>query len=626
MPPLSSEQIKAMRQETFTRAYVLDRAKVDAENRTVEMAFSSEEPYRRYFGIEILGHAAEEVDMEFLSSGRAPLLAGHDHDDQIGVIERAWLDADRKGRAVVRFGKGARADEIFQDVIDGIRANVSVGYRVQEMQLIKSDEEEGETYRVTRWQPLETSIVAVPADLSVGVGRSADQGTIIEVKSMSEKVYQEVETINLDAVKKEALTSERARIREIMALGQQHGFDQLATQAVAKDTTVDQFRAQVLDELSKRGLKPVEVPDAAIGLSEKETRDFSFVRALRALANPTDRRLQEAASFEFEASEAVAKRLQRSAQGVMVPLEVMKRDLTVGTATAGGNLVATNLLAGSFIDLLRNAMMVETMGARMLTGLVGDLAIPRQTGGATSYWVAEGNAPTESAQAFDQVSMTPKTVGAWTDISRKLLKQSSIDIEMFVRSDLATILALAIDSAAINGRGVTTYNEPTGILNTTGIGAVAGGDNGLAPAWSHIVDLWSEVAVDNAAFGATGFLTNSKVVGTLMTVEKATNTAQFVVGNFPDASGITAMAGSRCGVSNQVPSTLDKGTSEGVCSAIIYGNWADLLIGMWGTLDLTVDPYALSTQGAVRVIALQDVDVAVRHPESFAAMQDALTA
>ena len=222
--------------------------------------------------------------------------------------------------------------------------------------------------------------------------------------------------------------------------------------------------------------------------------------------------------------------------------------------------------------------------------------------------------------------MTPKTVGAWTDISRKLLKQSSIDIEMFVRQDLASILGLAIDSASINGRGPTTYNEPTGILNTTGIGAIAGGDNGLAPAWSHIVGLWSEVAVDNAAFGSTGFLTNAKVVGKLMTVEKASGTAQFVVGNFPDANGMTSMAGARCGVSNQVPSNLTKGSSSGVCSAIVYGNWADLLIGMWGTLDLTVDPYALSTQGAVRVIALQDVDVAVRHAESFSAMKDALTA
>jgi hypothetical protein len=114
--------------------------------------------------------------------------------------------------------------------------------------------------------------------------------------------------------------------------------------------------------------------------------------------------------------------------------------------------------------------------------------------------------------------------------------------------------------------------------------------------------------------------------GKLMTTEKAAGTAQFVCPGFPDANGITTFGGARAVISNQVPSNLTKGSASGVCSAIVFGNFADLIIGMWGALDLTVDPYALSTQGAVRVVALQDVDVALRHVESFSAMQDALTA
>ena len=630
---LTTEQIKKLQNETLTRSFALDRAKVDTEARTVELSFSSEDPYRRWFGTEILGHDKAEVDIEFLNSGRAPLLADHDSRDQIGVIEKAWIDPDRMGRALVRFGKSARADEIFQDIVDGIRGNVSVGYQVNEMKLIESDDEKGDTYRVTKWRPHESSIVAVPADTTVGVGRSIEQQVDdIKKKDVEQKNIQKDKTMDNDIKKEETkieipdVKAIKANIRDIFALGKMHGFEKEAEAAVSNDKTVDQFRAQVLDLLEKRGLKPVELPDTSIGLNEKEIKSFSFIKAFRALANPTDRRAQEEAKFEFSASAAVAEIMKKSAQGIMVPMEVMKRDLTVGTATAGGNLVATNLLSGSFIDMLRNRMMIDQMGAMMLTGLVGDVAIPRQSGGATAYWVAESGAPTESQAAFDQVSLTPKTVGAYSDISRKLLQQSSIDIETFVRMDLAKVLALAIDAAAINGRGKTTYNEPLGILGTSGIGSVAGGETGLAPAWSHIVSLWGEVAVDNAAFGTLGYLTNSKVVSKLMTVDKASGAAQFVIGNFPDANGITSLAGARCGVSNQVPSDLDKDTSTGVCSAIIFGNWADLIVGMWGTLDLTVDPYTSSTSGTVRVVALQDVDVAVRHPQSFAAMKDALTA
>jgi HK97 family phage major capsid protein len=264
------------------------------------------------------------------------------------------------------------------------------------------------------------------------------------------------------------------------------------------------------------------------------------------------------------------------------------------------------------------------MGAQMLTGLSGNIAIPRQTGGATAYWVAESGAPTESQQAFDQVAMSPKTVGAFTDISRKLLLQSSIDVESFVRSDLATVLALAIDSAAISGTG--SSNQPTGILSTSGIGDVAGGTNGLAPTFAHIVELWSDIAAANADFGNTGVLTNSAVIGKLMTTLKTAAVAGYVVEGFPSADGMTSVAGLRGGVSNQVPSNLTKGSSSGVCSAIIAGNWNDLIIGQWGSLDLMVDPYTGSTSGTVRVVALQDVDVAVRHAVSFSAMKDALTA
>ena len=214
--------------------------------------------------------------------------------------------------------------------------------------------------------------------------------------------------------------------------------------------------------------------------------------------------------------------------------------------------------------------------------------------------------------------MTPKTVGAFTDMSRRLLMQSSIDVENFTRTDLATVLALAIDLASLHGSG--SSNQPTGVAATSGIGSVAGGTNGLAPAWSHLVSLETEVSIDNADVNRLAYVTNAKVRGKLKQVEKASNTGLFLW-----ADGAQPINGYPAYISNQVSSTLTKGSSSGVCSAIFFGNWADLIIGLWGGLDILVDPYTGSTAGTVRVVALQDVDIAVRHPESFAAMLDALT-
>ena len=617
------------------RSFAVDRAAINETNRTVELAFSSEVPYERFWGIEILDHTPASVDLTRLKSG-GPLLMDHDSRDHIGVIESVQIGADRVGRAVVRFGKSARAEEVYQDVKDGIRSNVSVGYMINKAVLqqaaasyISEDgveieaESNLETYRVTDWTPFEVSLVSVPADFTVGVGRSAEElqasNPIIELSQGQNKMSDtKIETVDVAGAEARGAANLQARIGEIISIGEQYKATDLAAEFVRSGKSVDEFKTALL---ARQATKPL--PTAEIGLTEKEAKQFSFMRAINAMANPTDRKAQEAAKFERQCSDAYGSTQGRSAQGFYVPVEVQKRDLNVTTNTAGGHTVQTSLLAASFIDLLRNRMQVARMGAQFLTGLSGQIAIPRQTGGATAYWVAESGSPTESQAAFDQVTMTPKTVGAFSDISRKLLLQSSIDVEGFVRSDLATVLALAIDSAAINGTGAS--NQPTGILATAGIGDVAGGTNGLAPTWAHIVELWSDLSVANADFGSLGILTNSKVHGKLMNTLKAAGVLGYIADQFPDAGGITNYGGIRAGISNQVPSNLTKGTSSGVASALISGNWNDLLIGQWGTLDLMVDPYTGSTSGTVRVVALQDVDIAVRHAESFSAMKDALT-
>lgn len=611
---------------------------IDEEKRTIELSFSSEEPVNRYFGKEVLGHKRGEVDLSFIGSGNAPFLVGHWTDDQVGVVDSAKVGADRKGRAVVRFGQSDRAEEIFKDIQDGIRTNISVGYSIQTMKLIEDDEEEGPTYRAVRWKPLEISLVAVPADETVGIGREKrtyEPVTTEIITDDSRKADNEVKTmekavnenpvkdpvVDIAAIENKTRSEEKARIADIIETGEAHNMRTEAMKAIADGKSAADFQRQVLDELRRRNLEPVE-QSADIGLTGKEAKSFSFLRAINALANPTDRKSQEAAAFEYECSRAVSGQLKRSPRGIMIPLDVLKRDMVVGTDTAGGFLVGTDHLAANFIEMLRARMMTQALGAIVLSGLVGDVAIPKQTGGATAYWIAEGSDVTESTPTVGQVALAPKTCGAWTDISRKLLIQSSPDVEMLVRNDLAGTLALALDAAGIAGTGAS--NQPTGILSTTGIGDVAGGTDGAAPDWADIVDLETEVAIDNADIGALAYFTNAKVRGKLKQVEKASGTAQFVWENGQEA-GFGLLNGYRAAVSNQVPSDLTKGASSGICSAIIFGNFADLLYGLWGTVDITVDPYTQATSGTVRVVALQDADVAVRHAESFAAMQDALT-
>lgn len=631
--------------EKVARAGVFETRAIDQEQRTVELAFATEAPYERWYGYEILDCTTASVDLSrLIASG--PLLMDHNTSDQIGVIESVRVDADRICRAVVRFSRSARGQEIFQDVVDGIRKNVSVGYMVNSAVLVGMMDEI-ETYRITSWCPYEISLVSCPADINAGVGRSTDYTDPNELESESETgsegedcftvtstttvciptggtmTEHTPQPVDVQAIENGVREAERSRIAEIRTLGEKAahmGGRDLALEMISAGRSVDDMKDALLERMPDMSKRAMGDAPATIGMSSQEIRKYSLVRLLNALAHPKDSRAQESAAFELDCARAAADIAVRAPRGALVPFDVLggKRDLTVGTNSAGGYTVATDLLAQDFIELLRNAMVLPGLGARMLTGLVGNIAIPRLSGASTAYWVSESSAPTESQQTFDQVTMTPKTVGAFTDISRKLLLQSSLDIEAMVRQDLATVLGLAIQQAAINGSG--TAPTPRGILNTSGIGnASSAGADGNAPTWAQIINLESLVAAANADVGTLAYLTNAKVRGKLKgTFTNATYGEQPVWGMDSTVNGYNAA------VTNAVPSDLTKGSGTAL-SAIIFGNFADLLIGMWGGLDLTVDPYSNSTSGTLRIVALQDVDVAVRHAASFAAATDVVT-
>ena len=600
---MSKKTNKTIEAGVLHRGFSFDREAISEEGRTVEIAFSSEEPVERWFGNEILDHSKSSVDLGRLKNGGA-ILVDHDPADHIGVVEAVSIDGDKRGRATVRFGKSSRAEEIWQDVVDGIRHNVSVGYRINKM-ILDSEDEGAETYRATSWTPHEISFVSVPADSSVGVGRKETDDkrsitieNLYEEKKMSkEKV--EVTSIDVDAERAVIRKAELSRIGEIEALGNKFEAKDMARDFVNQGKDADDFRSALLE---KMGNATAITESADIGMTDTEVRQFSFMKAINALANPGDRRAQENASFEFETSRAAAEKYGKNPQGLMIPMDVLKgqRDLNVGTATAGGHTVATDLLADSFIDKLDNAMVATRAGATVLRDLQGNIAIPRATGGATSYWVAESGAITESAAAFDQVTMSPKTVGAFSDVSRKLLLQSSVDVESFVRNDLALRLALAIDNKAFEGDG--TSNTPTGVVNATGVGSVAfASATAGAATWGEIIDMESEVSQDNALLGNLSYITNAAQMGYLKQTKKDSGSGIFLVEG-------SQLNGYNVLVSNQISTA----------GQMLFGNWADLMIGYWSGVDINVDTSTGSTSGTVRIVALQDVDVAVRHGESFA--------
>lgn len=579
----------------------------------------------------MLSHEAGAADLSRLNDG-APFLWNHDRDEVLGVVLSAAIGNDRRGSTKVKWSKNSKAKEKRQDVEDGILRNVSFAYSIDEL------EQRGEDIVVTKWTPLEVSLVSIPADNSVGLGRSLDEVIAERVEEMITKlrneepetpqgeegsdgsempdegvdelkaadaaspnppIQMETEIPNTAEIRAEAAQAERDRITAINALGSKHGLDDLARELIDGGKSLAEAREAFLDKIDSRAMKPapIESSDSTkndLGLSEKETRRFSFVKALNYLANQGDRACREAASFEIEVGKAAAEKYERSSNGIVVPNEVLRRDLTVGNPTEGGNLVANELLAGSFIELLRNRMSMMQAGVTMLTGLQGNISVPRQASSATAYWVGEGGAPQESQQGIDQINMTPKTIGAFVDYSRRLLLQSSIDVEGMVRADIALVIALELDRAAVYGTG--SSSQPLGLVNTTGIGSQTITNAGT---FAEYIGMETDVAVANADAGSMRYIINATTRGALKSTSIVGTEARFVYEN-DEINGYPVI------VSNQLQG-----------NDCLFGDFSRFVVGMWSGLDLTVDPYAGATAGTVRIIALQDVDYAVRQPGSF---------
>lgn len=627
---------------------------VDTEARTLRFPFSSEEPVDMWYGTEILSHAPGAM-RQGQRQATLPLLFNHCRDDLLGVVESIDLGTDRRGYCTVRFGRDERGDWAMQQAADGVLVNASFMYRV--FKFIEDVEEE--TYTATDWEPYEISLVTVPADPTVGVGRShGDEEARVEIvtrqhqpasaESKEQSMFKQRHTLQNQAtdgaaggaaggavvidepqVRAQGAEAERSRINEIDAMCRAHKVpDDIRAGLIQKGATIEQARGAVLDLQLQRAQAPVAKLDEgyAPDMSEREKSRYSMLRAINAVLNNS----WKEAGFELEVSNDIGKRMGKNTQGFFMPTNIpfaQRAQYAAGAAATGGAIVATNLLAGSFIEVLRNKARVLQLGATVLSGLVGNVDIPRQTGATSTFWVTEGGNLTEAEATFDKVSLALKSIGTYSAITRQMLLQSTPDVEMLARADLISQIALGIDLAALSGSG--SGGQPTGIANVAGIGSVIGGTNGAQLTIDHLIDLETQITNANADVDSMAYLANAKAVGWLKKAKSTTG--QYLWTNIPGGqrSGTPGeINGYAVARTNQARSTLTKGTSSGVCSEVFFGNWSELLIGEWGVLEIMPNPYdaTLFKQGGVLLRAMQSVDVAVRHAASFATMSDALTA
>ena len=630
----------------------------DGQDLTVDMAFASDVPYERWWGVEILDCSAECVDLSRLNDG-GPLLYNHNWDalrghhvagsviadgaTVRGQVVLSWAADDGKTIKLVQgghltkasigyeikqvieqtTGKDGRSIErtldgrVFERIVTRCQREASgdvTAFRRQLDAVAGSFERAADQpaiYRVVDWVPLENSLVTIPADASVGIGRSAAGETPPDTEAaapVAEKIQpikeqqMEQNTIDVAAIERDFTAKAQQRIENIAKIGDQfadfEGAKAMADAAIRSGKSVEDFTAEIHGLIAKRGnqWKP------EIGLTPKEAQAFSIRKAVQAMISGD----WSDAGFEREASKAVADKVSSlgaersgSGRGFFIPVEVQKRDMVVATAANGGNMVATNLRPQDFIELLRNRMLSHEIGVRTLSGLVGNADITKHTGAGTAYWLSsESTAITESQQTIGLLQLRPKNLGAYTEVTRQLLMQSTPDADRFIMNDLAKALGLAVDAAVFAGSGAS--GQPTGIIGTAGVGAVVGTSLALA----GLIEFQTDVAAANALSSSCRYVTTPTVAGLLSQRARIASTDSVTLwkGNINDGT----VEGYAAHTSNNLPA-----------AGMLFGDFSEAILAEWGVLEIDVNPFANFVAGITGIRAFYTCDVGVRVPGAF---------
>ena len=514
-------------------------------------------------GEVVLSHSEGAIEGAWIADGIAL------RDDHGGEIVARGMDCRiEEGKLVaasIVWGASDRAKTIRADAESGVIRSLSIeaDYEPEDV-----EEREDGTFFVRRWTPLAAAFVPVPADPTVGI----DREFLAAALARSESPAADPQTISAEA--------------DPAGAGEAEATTTKTKRANMSKTTEEGKEALV------NPAPVVEVADET-EVTREELRDYNLLRAIRAMVEHRP----DIAKSEMAVSRKLARKFGKEPQGFFVPQGLFTRDFSTG-AGSGAGLVPTEHMASEFIDILRAKMILDRVGVRYLNGLTGNVAIPKQTASTTAYWVAEGASPTESQPVVGQITMTPHTVGAYTDITRLLLLQGSPDAAALVQNDLLMVLGRAIQDAVLNGTG--TSGQPTGILNTEGVTTGTVTVSG-SPTWAEIVQF--AASIDRYWADGGNWVLAPASFAALRATKRDNYVSRFVA-DIENGQKFVA----------DEPAYTTTQLSAGKA---IYGKFENVVVGLWGALDVMVDPYSLSTSGGIRIVALQDCDVAVRHPEAF---------
>lgn len=381
---------------------------------------------------------------------------------------------------------------------------------------------------------------------------------------------------------------------------------------------------------AQRAAQPVTHETPGRGISASQERDMSKFSIIRAIAIASKEVPKDGIELEMH-QEAVKEARNNQVvefdgnKGISIPLSYFlrssKRDITAtgGTNGSQGGVNIQTQIMGNIVSL-DDALILAQAGAEYMPGLIGNYDLTQELDNFEPTWNTENGTATEGTLTYGKKTLTSKRLAGLVDISRQILIQTSPQFESRTRAKVIYGTARAIDKAGLYGTGAS--NQPLGLLNYSGTVAVVGGTNGAAPTRANIVALANGPGKNK--YNATGrnvFVTNQSVREKLQSTNTDAGSGLFV---WPDSAD--RLMGYDALVSTIIPNNLDKGTSVGVCSPIIFGDFSQVKIGQWTGITLYSDPYTKLAEGQIRLVVETYADVQILQPKAFAIMKDALTA
>tara|TARA_R100000808_G_C2139557_1_gene147467 strand:+ start:173 stop:1834 length:1662 start_codon:yes stop_codon:yes gene_type:complete len=536
----------------------------------IPAVISSDNPVSRNGYQEVLVHTDEAIKIRG-DAKSLPLLVAHDSNEpQIGKVEDLRVDGG-KLRGILRFGSSQKAQELFRDIQQGIVEGISIGYRILKESI------EGDILRADEWEIFETSLVGVPADQSTGFYRSQTQ-----------------ETNEMDSENKNSVTEERNRCSEITALGKKWDKEAEASSAIEKGTSLEAFRALVLDSIEES--QPFPTPYVE---SVGDKRSYSVQNALKGLQDPRER------GFEFEISQDLERSQKRqNPDSVIIPLD--HRAMTAGTQGASTIQTSVDSRIRDFIQAQSIAM---NLGFQEFRVDSGDLLIPKFTSnsGATMLATDGTSQAGEVSPTMSSVTLSPKYSATVIPVTYKFMGQSSPDIENALRRLIGQTFAENLDDQVIGGSG--SGGNVRGVLNSSiGTTTISG-----SPSYANVLSNLEALGTNNIPLTNLKYVINPANISDLATAVKFSSTDSPILDL--ERQGEGNKIGEILGYSVHVTTNISSGT-------YLLGDFSHGALGFWGGIEVSVNQFYDDRRFVSSFNALSGFDMQVVNAEGFNKMSE----